>query len=65
MQLIKELQIDFLITDRSCVSELRLSDVDMFIAHDEACERLSEGTRRCDHTVVMKGIKNGTFEAKI
>jgi hypothetical protein len=65
MQLIKQLQIDFLITDSNCVSELRLSDMDIFIAHDEACERLSEGTRRCDHTVVMKRLKYGTLEAKI
>ena len=65
MRLITQLQIDFLITDRNCVSELRLSDVDMFIARDEACEKLSEGTGRCDHTVVMKRIKNGTLEAKI
>jgi hypothetical protein len=60
VQLIKQLQIDFLITDRNCVSQLRLSDMDIFIARDEACERLSEGSRRCDHTVVKKRIKSGT-----
>jgi hypothetical protein len=39
--------------------------MDVFIAHAEACEKLSEGTGRCDHTVVMKRIKNFTLEAKI
>jgi hypothetical protein len=65
MQLIKQLQIDFLTAERNCISKLRLSNIDIFIAHDEACERLSERTKWCGHTVVMKRIKNGTLEAKI
>jgi hypothetical protein len=33
MQLINQLQIDFIITDHNCVSELRRSNKDMFIAY--------------------------------
>jgi hypothetical protein len=39
--------------------------MDMLIAHDEACERLSEGTEGCGHSVVMKRTKSGTLLAKM
>lgn len=65
MQLIKQLQIDFLVADCNCVSNLRLSDIHIFNARDAACAGLSEGTKACGHTIVMKRIKNGTLEAKI